>query len=226
MAKFVKILLVALILLAGSACGAKATPSSSAPARALSPRILEQAITPLDTPTDLPPTPTETLLPTAELPTPQSTTPILLAWVGAPTDPQSQPGYDFSVNYDASLWALAEDETGSLALLNRQIPYCKIAATGSGRGLPRGWAVDDQFRDIGAIRYEVVTASQNGVVQFTNYFGGDGIILTGFQVSFNEQGDSCIQMAEIVLASLASIVAPTPTATPQFTSTPSPTPTP
>jgi len=80
----------------------------------------------------------------------------------------------------ASLWALTEDETGIPALIHRKIPYCKIVPTGGGRGTPRGWTSDDQFRDVGPIRYEVVTVSQNNVVQFVNYFGSNGVVRTGF----------------------------------------------
>jgi hypothetical protein len=224
MSKGLKIILIGVILLAGSGCAAKATPA--VPARLHAPRIAEQDITPLATPTDLPPTPTETLLPTTELPTSQSVTPKLDTWSGAPTyAAESQPGYFFSVVYDVSLWALTEDEVGTLGLLSRKIPYCKIVPIG-GRGTPRGWTVDDQFRDIGVIQYEVVTASQNDIVQFVNYFGGDGTVLTGFQVSFQDQKDECIRMAEIILSTLSSTVAPTPTPTLQFTLTPTVTPTP
>ncbi len=194
-------------------------PAASLPLQ----RVLD--ITPFETPTEMPPTPTETLLPTPELPTPESLTPVIETWSGAPTYAESQPGYFFRVDYDASLWSLTEDETGALALIHRNIPYCKIVPT-AGRGLPRGWTVDGQFRDIGALRFEVVTASQNGIAQFVNYFGGNGVVLTGFQVSFQEQMEACLQAAETVFATLGSVVAPTPTATPTETPTPTITPTP
>jgi hypothetical protein len=179
---------------------------------------------PLDTPTDLPPTPTETLLPYIPLPTPESYIPVIESWAGMPTYAESQPGYFFRVDYDGSLWSLTWDETGTLALIHRTIPYCKILPT-AGRGLPRGWTVDDQFRDIGTLRYEVVTASQNGMVQFVNYFSGDGVVLTGFQVSFQEQMNDCLLASEIILGSLTSVVAPSPTVTPTETPTETSTPT-
>lgn len=174
---------------------------------------LQEDVTPLATPTDLPPTPTETLLPAPELPTPESATPLTLAWAGAPTYLESQPGYDFRLEYEDALWALTEDETGQPALLHRQLPYCKIAPTG-GRGLLRGGSVESEFREIGPYLFEVVTVSQDGVVQFVNYFGGDGVVLTGFQVSFREQVDECLQAAETVLATLSFTLAPTPTPEP------------
>ncbi len=99
-------------------------------------------------------------------------------------------------------WSLIPDETGELALINRDIPYCKIVPT-AGRGLPRNLVkVDDQFRDIGSLRYEVVTISQNGSIKFVNYFGGDEAVLTGFQVSFEERMEECLQQSELVFATL------------------------
>jgi hypothetical protein len=219
MVKRLKILFAALILLSGFGCGPKAAPDAAGPAGIQQPRLLEQGITPLATPTDLQPTPTETLPPPPELPTPESLTPTLATWSASPTySAESKPGYFFSLTYDASIWALTEGDAGISGLINRQIPYCQIVPTG-GRGLPRGWTVDDRFRAIGVINYEIVTASQNDVVQFINYFGGDGTILTGFQVTFQDRKDECVSMTEVVLASLTSVVAPTPTPTPLFTPT-------
>ncbi len=63
----------------------------------------ESEITPFDTPTDLPPTPTETHLPTPELPTPETTRPSLEAWTGLPAYAESLTGYLFRVEYDAAL---------------------------------------------------------------------------------------------------------------------------
>jgi hypothetical protein len=186
----------------------------------------EQEVTPLDTPTDLPPTPTETFIPTLELPTPESHLPMLETWTAAPTGTDSQSGFFFRLEYDSTLWALSVDETNLPALIHRDIPYCQIIPTG-GRGLPRGdWTVDSQFQAIGLIQYELVTVSQENVPQYVNYFGSDGIIVTGFQVSFQDQMNACLQAAETIFASLSSVVAPAPTATPTLepTSTPEPTP--
>ena len=215
------------MLLACVACGPAATVPASYPPPAASPQLPTASLTPLPsptpltTPTDLPPTPTETLPPTPELPTPASLTQALETWSGAPTYvAESQPGLYFSVEYDGSSWALTEDELGSPALVHRHIPYCQIAPVG-GRGLPAGWTVDDQFRAVGEVQYEVVTASQDGVVQFVNYFSG-GAVQTGFQVTFQEQRDECLQAAEAVLATLTSVPAPPATLTPTETESPSP----
>jgi hypothetical protein len=229
MSLFSKALLVFLMLLVCAACGPAATVPVSYPPEVASPSALSASSTPLPsptsltTPTDLPPTPTETLLPTAELPTPASLTHALETWVGAPTyAAESQPGLYFSVEYDGSSWALTEDELGSPALVHRYIPYCQIAPVG-GRGLPAGWTVDDQFRAVGEVQYEVVTASQDGTAQFVNYFSG-GAVQTGFQVTFQEQKDECLQAAEAVLATLTSVPAPPATLTPTPTETETPSP--
>lgn len=181
-----------------------------------------EEITPLDTPTNMPPTPTETLLPTQELPTPESTSPVFEFWIDLPTYmAESQPGFAFRVEFDASLWALTQDETGQPALLHREIPYCKITSV-TGRGTSRDMLVESKFADIGPYRFEVVTVSRSGVVQFVNYFGGDGVVFTGFQVSFQEQSQACIQAAENIFVTLSSVMAPTPTLTPTETPTETP----
>jgi hypothetical protein len=61
------------------------------------------------------------------------------------------------------------------------------------------------------------------VVQFVNYIGGDGVILTGFQVTFQDQKDTCLQAAETLLATLSSVAVPGPTPTTAPTITPEPT---
>lgn len=178
-----------------------------------------EEITPLDTPTDMQPTPTETLLPTPELPTPESTAPVFEAWVDLPTYlAESQPGFAFRVDFNASLWALTLDDMGQPALLHRDIPYCKIAMA-TGRGMSRDMTAESQFVEIGSYLFEVRTVSRDGVVQFVNYFGGDNVVFTGFQVSFQEQQAECIQAAEIILVTLSSVVAPTATPTPTETPT-------
>jgi hypothetical protein len=156
------------------------------------------------TPTNYPPTPTETLLPMRPLPSPELTMSAIQSWIEAPTyAEESIPGYDFKLNFDPSIWALTYDDMGNTALYHRDIPYCKIIPI-AGRGTPRDWTVDDQFRTLGSFRYEVVTLSQGGAVRFINYFGGDGIILTGFQVSSQALDLNCYPAAETVLATLAS----------------------
>jgi hypothetical protein len=73
--------------------------------------------------------------------------------------------------------------------------------------------VEHDFRTIGSADFDVNTITQQGVVQFVAYVGGDRHILTGFQVAFEEQQDQCIQDAELIFATLRSLAA-IPTATP------------
>lgn len=169
------------------------------------------------TPTDFPPIPTETLPPMRPLPSPELTMPASEAWIGPPTNASdSTLGYDFRLDYDPSAWALTTDDMGNTALYHRDIPYCKIIPI-AGRGIPRDWTVNDQFRSLGQIRYEVVTVSQGGFVRYVNYFGGDGFILTGFQVSSQALQQDCYPAAEVVLATLSSSPANLPASTTTLT---------
>jgi hypothetical protein len=216
--KWFRIILIGLIVVFGAFCILRYLSQKASPVGVLFPRMANQeGITPMPTPTDLPPTPTETLPPTQELPTPEQHLPALEPWTGAPTyAAESTPGYYFRVDFDPTLWALTEDEFGNTALVHRNIAYCKMIPT-SGRGTPRGWTVEDQIRDVGAIRYDVVTVNQNGVVQFVNYFTFNGNVPTGFQVSAQDRQQECFRSAETVLETLSSVIAPTPTLTPTAT---------
>lgn len=182
------------------------TPVSPTVTRTPSPvpwRVLPQAtITPPG------PTPTETLLPLLELPTERPFAPSRLAWTGLPTYPaDSEPGLLFRVDYDPDVWALTQDNFGSLVLAHRQIPYC-VLLPWSGRGLPAGLQVEHEFRTIGGAAFDVHTIARNGVLEFIAYAGGDQKIVTGFQVAFEEQKEQCIEDAEAVLATLRSTPSP------------------
>ncbi len=162
------------------------------------------------------PVPTETPLPTLELPTQAPNQKALQIWDGVPTYlADSQPGFDFRVRFDPDVWALTTDQFGSPALGHRSIPTC-IISPASGRGLPLNVTVQQEVRKVGAIHYQISTAYLNGVKQFVNYTGGDGTILTAFQVSFQDQADQCIADAETVLATLTAVPVSqaTPTAMP------------
>jgi hypothetical protein len=209
------------------------TPQSVSPA--LAPQTLDTATTaPSDTPepafTSSPtatftsepfalqftPVPTDTPLPTLVLPTQAPNQKALQIWDGVPTYlADSQPGFDFRVRFDPDVWALTADQFGFPALGHRNIPTCVISPA-SGRGLPLNVTVEQEVRKVGTVRYQISTAYLNGVKQFVNYTGGDGTILTAFQVSFQDQVDQCISDAETVLATLTSVSASqaTPTMTP------------
>ena len=166
-------------------------------------------------PTVIPPTPTETLVPAPELPTELPRPPARLAWSGMPTYPgDSTPGFLFRLDYDPELWAQATNAFGDIVLANRGLEYCMIAPW-TGRGLPVDWKTTHEFRAIGSSSYDVNIVSAQGQVKFITYTGGEGRIMTGFQVSFNENPETCVQAAEEVLGTLRSFSAiPTVTITP------------
>ena len=165
------------------------------------------------TPTRILPTPTETQLPPLELPTEIPNAPALLPWDGTPTYlGDSQPGFAFRVFYDPELWALTEDQFGYPALGHRGIPYCVISVT-SGRGLPANVSVEQDILYVGKLTFYVGTAFENGIKKFATYTGGDGTIVTAFEVSFQEQADECLADAATVITTLRSV--PVSQATPQ-----------
>jgi hypothetical protein len=62
------------------------------------------------------------------------------------------------------------------------------------------------------ITFDVSKIYENGVLKFVTYAGGDGTIITGFQVDFQGQVDQCLADAVAVISTLTSI--PTSQATP------------
>jgi len=234
------LLLIAVLFLAGCASlpFLKTAPSATAQPKSLAPAQLaavatgtsSDTSTPVPaasdtatvTPTsgpftiDLTPLPTETALPTLELPTEVKYPPNLAVWDGVPTYlADSKPGYYFRLHFDPSIWALTFDQFGFPALGHRQIPGCLIAPA-SARGMPLNATVDHEVRKIGSISYQVSTAYVNGVKQFVNYSGGDGYIFTAFGVTFQDQPDQCLSDAETLLSDLRSVAVSfaTPIATP------------
>jgi hypothetical protein len=150
-------------------------------------------------------TPTETSLPPLALPSPLPNPPALLAWDGQPTYlGDSKPGYYFRLRYDPEIWALTTDSFGYAAIAHRGIEYCVIAPA-FGRGLPANLTVEHDVRRVGAVEYEISTAYMNGARQFVTYLSGDGNIYTGFEVTFKENADLCLQEAEVVFATLTSV---------------------
>jgi hypothetical protein len=165
---------------------------------------------------DLTPLPTETALPTLELPTEALLPPATQVWDGLPTYPsESRPGYYFRLRYDPQAWALTTDQYGFPALAHRAITNCIISPT-QGRGLPPNAAADQEVRKIGNISYQISNVSVNGVKRFSTYTAGDGRIYSAFQVSVDDRPDQCLLEAETVLATLTSVPVSesTPIATP------------
>jgi len=222
---FRRVLFILLLSLVISSCGAapagteEPTPGETAeptsqPVLPESTPTPEPTSTPQPTPTRIPSTPVETPLPPLELPTELSNLPALLAWDGAPTYlGDSQPGYAFRVFYDPEIWALTQDQFGYPALGHRAIPYCVISVT-SGRGLPANISVEQDILYTDTVTFSVGTAFENGVKKFVTYTGGDGKIITAFEVSFEEQADECLTDAQTVLTTLRSVPASQATPTP------------
>jgi hypothetical protein len=184
---------------------------------------LDISATPEFTATPTGPTPTETLLPLLELPTEKSGVPALVAWTGLPTYAgDSEAGRLFRLDYDPDIWAQTEGNYGDIVLAHRQIGYCTISPW-SGRGLPSDSKVEHEFRLIGNVPYDINTVIIQDNVKFVAYVGGDKRLLTGFQVSFEEQKEQCLQDAEVIFATLRSFAAQ-PSATPSLTPEPTATP--
>ena len=150
-------------------------------------------------------TPTETPLPPLELPTEAVNAPASLVWDGAPTYlGDSTPGYSFRVTYNPDLWAQTSDQFGYPAIAHRNIPYCVISIT-SGRGMPGNVTVEHDVLYADTVTFDVGTAFENGVKKFVTYTGGDGTIITAFEVAFQEQSDACLADAVTVLSTLRSV---------------------
>jgi hypothetical protein len=212
-----KIGLALLCVLIVAGCGPAAPEAGE-------PLLLEPVNTPTLSPTAFPPaeipspeppsptaTPAPTSTPTLPPPVPQSGGTMPGVWIGQPTYVESQPGMAFQVLYDDTLWEYrSETEMGLPGLVHRLIPGCVLFPT-VGRGLSPEWTVEHTFRTIGERTFEVALAYRNGQPEFASYYGGDGIVFTGFQVSFAGQMDACLQDAELVLATLTSTPAPTQT---------------
>lgn len=167
--------------------------------------------TPLPSTTPLPTigvTPTETLLPPLILPTLKIVEPVQNVWDGLPTYlADSLPGYYFRVKYDPEVWGLTQDSFGQPALGHRNIEYC-ILAPGGVRGLPPGTQVEHDTRELGSLSFEINVVLQQGVRQFVTYQAqtADRAIFTSFQVNFVNEIDACLAEAEVVLATLTSVL--------------------
>lgn len=176
------------------------------------PSVIDTA-TPMPLPTQIISTPTETPLPTLELPTEVTNPPARMVWDGTPTYPgDSTPGFAFRVTYDPDLWAVTTDQFGFPALAHRNIPGCVISPT-SGRGLPGNTTVEHDILHTDQATFDVSIVSENGIVKFVTYTGGDQRVITAFEVNFQEEKEACLTAAVEVLSTLTSI--PVSQATPQ-----------
>ncbi|MEP7134656.1 MAG: hypothetical protein ABI904_06960 [Chloroflexota bacterium] len=223
--RIIFILILSLLMTScGGAAATQAPAATEAPiateTQALEPLITEalptleptQTFTPAPTYTPLV-TPTETQLPPLDLPTEAVNAPARMVWDGAPTYPgDSTPGFSFRVTFDPDLWVVTSDQFGFSALANRNIESCVIAVT-SGRGMPANITIEHDIFYADKVTFDVGTAYENGVLKFVTYTGGDGNVLTGFEVSFQDQSAACLADAVTVLSTLKSV--PVSQATPQ-----------
>jgi hypothetical protein len=228
-----RIILILILMLFITACGAAAPAPTEAPA-ATEPAATEEPVTEppafqsleaptndspiIDTSTPVPTqvisTATDTPLPTLELPTEVVNPPLRMVWDGTPTYlAESTPGYSFRVTYDTELWALTTDQFGFPALGHRNIPGCVISVT-SGRGLPGNMTVEHDVLYTENITFDVGKVYENGLLKFVTYTGGDGTIISGFEATFEEQVDECLADAVTVLSTLTSVPVSQATPTP------------
>lgn len=167
---------------------------------------------PTDTPTPLPSptvTPTDTPLPPLVPPTLEPFASLQGAWQGEPVyAADSKPGYLFQVEYANLEWGMSIDYSGRPALVHRSLPECYIVAAPP-RGLPPGMNVETFQKTLGKITFDVnVARDAQGQIQLVTLTGGDGNILTAFQVNPGPQADACLQAVESILSTLRSIPQP------------------
>ena len=215
-----RIIVILILSVMITSCGSAAPAPTEAPVKppAATEKPTESFAGELNTPTAEPTstpaptntpqaTPTDTPLPPLELPTEAVSAPVRMVWDGTPTYlGDSTPGYLFRVTYDPDLWALTTDQFGFPALGHRNIPSCVISVT-SGRGLPGSMTVEHDTLNTGDITFDVGTAFENGMKKFVTYTGGDGTIITAFEVSFQDEIEACVADSVTVLATLRSVPA-------------------
>jgi hypothetical protein len=223
-------LLLAACAPAATAIPAPALPTDTSQPQQLAPLVLSSPTgqaneaTPTEVVTETPapfvlnltPVPTDTPIPTLEIPSEVARPPALQIWDGLPTYlADSRPGFYFRVSFDPSAWALTTDSYGSPSLIHRAITGCAISP-GSAHDLPPSATVEQEMRRINGISYQISTVSLNGVRQSATYTAGDGRIFTAFQVSVQDRPDQCLLEAEAVLGTLISVPVSeaTPIATP------------
>ncbi len=187
-----------------------AAPQALAPA-SLNTQVVEATPTVVETATvgsfilEFTPVPTDTPLPTLELPTEAARPPALQVWDGLPTYPaESKPDFYFRLRFDPGVWALTTDNYGFPALGHRSITNCIVSPT-TGRGMPLNGTAEHEVRRIGVISFQITSAFVNGIKQFVTYAAGDGNIYTAFEVTFQDNADQCLSNAETVMGTLRSV---------------------
>ncbi len=203
---------VLLMLSAGCAPVVAPVPVPATPTSTSSPPLVVTLAPPAtETPTpgpfllNLTPLPSATALAALILPPSPAVPMDLQVWDGLPTYPaESQPGFLFRLRFAPNDWALITDQFGYPVLASRGLPGCLISPA-AGRGLPPSGSVDHEVRIVGDVTYQISRASLGGTLKFVSYAGGQGRIFTSFEVSFRDQVEACLQLAETVLGSLRSV---------------------
>ncbi|MEJ5241206.1 MAG: hypothetical protein WHS87_08420 [Anaerolineales bacterium] len=203
-----------------SACGVQpaffwtATPSQNLLPQE-TPTLAPSAIPtqlPTATPTSIPSptvTPTDTPLPPLVPPTLEPFAPLQAFWQGEPVyAADSKPGYLFQLEYATLEWGMSVDYSGQPALVHRRLPGCFIVAAPP-RGLPPGVRVETLQKTLGNIPFDVnIIRDAQGNIQSLMLTGGDGNILTAFQVETGAEAEACLQAVETLLSTLRSIPQP------------------
>jgi hypothetical protein len=65
--------------------------------------------------------------------------------------------------------------------------------------------VEHEMLEAGEAVFDVGTVFENGEKKFVTFTGGDGRIITAFEVSFLEESDACLAEAVMVLSTLRSV---------------------
>lgn len=154
-------------------------------------------------------TPTDTPLPPLVPPTLPPFPPQKELWQGEPVySADSKPGYLFQLEYATLEWGLSTDYSGAPALVHRNLPGCFITIAPP-RGLPPGAQVETFQQTLGQVTFDVsIVYGANGEIQFMTFSGGDGNILTAFQVNLGSEQEACRQAVERLLSTFRSVPQP------------------
>lgn len=163
-------------------------------------------ITPIPSPTA---TPTDTPLPPLVAPTLEPFAPLRAFWQGEPVyAADSKPGYLFQLEYATLDWGMSVDYSGQPALVHRRLPGCFVTVAPP-RGLPPGVRVETFQKNLGEITFDVnIVRDADGNIQLVMLTGGDGNILTAFQVETGPEAEACLQAVETLLSTLRSVPQP------------------
>ena len=140
-------------------------------------------------------TPYPDTIPTLPIPSPATNTKLAIVSTDEPT--LSWPYFPLKLEFDPVLWEW-KIENRYIVLAHRQMPHCKISQT-SGRGSTPDWSVEHTRKILGKEVYAVSLAIYKGQPKFVTYCNTWGFY-NCFQVDFQEQMETCIKDAELVIS--------------------------